>query len=358
MNPPAHATAEFEPMAEGPVVCEYRMRVRVPDGLRPELRSKNLDVRWRFYNRSHWFVRSYYPDDYETVIDGRDCRNRITVGDEIESGKGNLLLSTYKHHDGTRYRAGDLYAEILLARIEDLKQREPELIERAMESLGIDPSEAPAQWSWDHYWRLFCVIEELLPESVLREETERIWKSANDIVWSDTEHNLMKFTEDFVDVNGEPTQTIFPTDARKTCEYSPLTGYSFVRYVNRTIPRMQIVQRHDSGWVNWGTNGENEYPELPSRIHDLVCLWPVRRLGSGGRKDGESGSGQCATIGTLLPVVRRGRRHDRSKAPTLDRIVSFWRGPLSCRYPYSGSASSTPHFGPARCLRWPIGSVP
>ena len=264
VNPPAHATAEFEPMAEGPVVCEYRMRVRVPDGLRPELRSKNLDVRWRFYHRSHWFVRSYYPDDYETVIDGRDCRNRITVGDEIESGKGNLLLSTYKHHDGTRYRAGDLYAEILLARIEDLKKREPELIERAMESLGIDPSEAPAQWSWDHYWRLFCVIEELLPESVLREETERIWKSANEIVWSDTEHNLMKFTEDFVDVNGEPTQTIFPTDARKTCEYSPLTGYSFVRYVNRTIPRMQIVQRHDSGWVNWGTNGENEYPELPS----------------------------------------------------------------------------------------------
>ena len=27
---------------------------------------------------------------------------------------------------------------------------------------------------------------------------------------------------------------------------------------------MQIVQRKASGWVNWGTNGENEYPELPS----------------------------------------------------------------------------------------------
>jgi hypothetical protein len=24
------------------------------------------------------------------------------------------------------------------------------------------------------------------------------------------------------------------------------------------------VQRQESGWVNWGTNGKNEYPELPS----------------------------------------------------------------------------------------------
>ena len=182
----------------------------------------------------------------------------------MESGKGNLLLSAYKHHDGTRYRAGDLYAEILLARIEDLQKREPDLIAKAMENLGIDPSEDPSQWSWEHCWRLFCVMEELLPESVLREETERIWKSANEIVWSDTQHTLMKFTEAFVDVNREPTQTIFPLNARKTCEYSPVTGYSFVRYVNRTIPRMQIVQRYVSGWVNCGTDGENEYPEMPS----------------------------------------------------------------------------------------------
>ena len=25
----------------------------------------------------------------------------------------------------------------------------------------------------------------------------------------------------------------------------------------------QIVQRRQSGWVNWGSNGENECPELP-----------------------------------------------------------------------------------------------
>jgi hypothetical protein len=65
-------------------------------------------------------------------------------------------------------------------------------------------------------------------------------------------------------VSREPQQTIFPLDARKTYEFSPLTGYAFVRYVNRTVPRMQIVQRQESGWVNWGTNGENEVPEVPS----------------------------------------------------------------------------------------------
>src|SRR5271166_1000071 len=115
----------------------------------------------------------------------------------------------------------------------------------------------------DH-WRLFCVIEGVLDRSVLQREVENIWQQANRIVWTDREHNRMKYTSDFVDVSREPQQTIFPLDARKTYELSPITGYAFVRYVNRTVPRMQIVQRQESGWVNWGTNGENEYPEMPS----------------------------------------------------------------------------------------------
>jgi hypothetical protein len=264
VNPPAHMIINVEPIAEGPVLCQYRMHGVIPDGLRPELRGKNLEILWSFYYRSHWFVRSYFVDDYETTIDGRPCRNRITVGDEIESGKGNLLLSTYRHHDGTRYRAGDLYAGILLERLRDLQARNPEAVDAAMKKLGIDPKEDPASWHWDNYWRMFCVIEGALPRDVLTGEVERIWKSANEIVSSDKDHNLLKFTEDAVDVNREPQQTIFPLNAQKTCEYSPLSGYSFVRYVNRTIPRMQIVQRYDSGWINWGTNGENEYPEMPA----------------------------------------------------------------------------------------------
>lgn len=264
VNPPAHMVIDVEPIVEGPLLCQYRMRGRVPDGLLPELRGKTIEIWWSFYYRSHWFVRSYFVDDYATTIDGRPCSNRITVGDEIESGKSNLLLSTYRHHDGTRYRAGDLYAEILVERLKDLRARNPEAVSDAMAKLGIDPREDPSTWHWDNYWRMFCVIEGALPTDVLTNEVDRIWRSANEIVWSDRDHNLMKFTDDAVDVNREPQQTIFPLNARKTCEYSPLTGYSFVRYVNRTVPRMQIVQRYDSGWVNWGTNGENEYPEMPT----------------------------------------------------------------------------------------------
>ena len=264
VNPPAHVIAEIEPITEGPITCQYRMTVNVPDGLLPELQGKTIEIWWSFFWNSAWFVRSYFVDDYETTIDGRPCRNRITVGDEIESGKHNLLLSTYRHHDGTRYRAGDLYAEILLERLKDLQERNPEAVSNAMEKLNIDPEEDPASWHWDNYWRMFCVLEGALPRDVLEDEVERIWKSANDIVWSDKDHNLMKYTDDAVDVNQEPQQTIFPLNAQKTCEYSPLSEYAFVRYVNRPIPRMQIVQRYDSGWVNWGTNGENEYPELPS----------------------------------------------------------------------------------------------
>jgi hypothetical protein len=155
-------------------------------------------------------------------------------------------------------------AEILLDCIRKLQEREPEAMRRAMEKLGIDPAEDPATWHWDNYWRLFCVIEGVLDRSVLQREVENIWQQANGIVWTDREHNRMKYTSDFVDVSREPQQTIFPLDARKTYELSPITGYSFVRYVNRTVPRMQIVQRQESGWVNWGTNGENEYPEMPS----------------------------------------------------------------------------------------------
>ncbi|MFO1061574.1 MAG: hypothetical protein U1E53_31965 [Dongiaceae bacterium] len=264
VNPPAHLVIDVEPLFEGPVACRYRLHGTIPDGLRPELRGKRLEMIWTFFADSPWFLRTYLPDPYETTIDGRPCRNRITVGDEIESGKGKLLLSTYRHDGGTAWRGGDLYAEILLDCIRKLQAREPAAMARAMAKLGIDPAEDPASWHWDNYWRLFSVMEGALEGAVLEREVETIWREANRIVWSDREHNRMKYSSDFVDVSREPQQTIFPLDARKTYEYSPETGYAFVRYVNRTIPRMQIVQRLESGWVNWGTNGENEYPELPS----------------------------------------------------------------------------------------------
>ena len=72
------------------------------------------------------------------------------------------------------------------------------------------------------------------------------------------------YINDFVDVNAEPQQTIFAINTNKSCETNSSNNYSFVRYVNNNIGRLQIVQRKASGWVNWGTNGENEFPELPS----------------------------------------------------------------------------------------------
>ena len=264
VNPPAHMVIDVEPIAEGPVLCRYRMRGMVPDGLLPELRGKTIEIWWSFWHRSPWFVRSYFVDDYETTIDGRPVSNRITVGDEIESGKGNLLLSSYRHYEGTRYRAGDLYHALLLERIHDLRNRNPDLLRTAAAKLGIDPEGDPARWHWDNYWRMFCVIEGALPAHVLRAEAEGIWRSANKVVWSDAGHAKVHYSEDFIDVSRMPQESIFPLDARKTCDFGADTGYSFVRYVNRTVPRMDIIHRRESGWVNWGTNGENEYPEMPT----------------------------------------------------------------------------------------------
>ena len=68
----------------------------------------------------------------------------------------------------------------------------------------------------------------------------------------------------FVDVNSAPEQTIFPMSANKTAELNEDTGYAMVWYTSNVVSRYQIVQRNDSGWVNWGTNGENEHPELPT----------------------------------------------------------------------------------------------
>lgn len=264
VNPPAHMVIDIDPVDEGPVLCRYRLHGAVPNGLDPNLHDKRLEMWWTFYHGSPWFERTYVLDPYETVIDRRPVSNRMTVGDEIESGKGNLLLSSYRHYGGTAYRAGDLYAGILLDCVNRLREDHPDETAAALEQLGIDVEEDPSTWHWDNYWRLFCVLEDALPREILTRQLESIVETANRVVWSDRAHTFLHYSEDFVEVDAAPDQTIFPTDARKTCAYSPATGYSFLYCVNSTIPRMQIVQRQDSGWVNWGTNGENEYPELLS----------------------------------------------------------------------------------------------
>lgn len=95
-------------------------------------------------------------------------------------------------------------------------------------------------------------------------EKKFFYSHENKIAWSNKEHCAINKKNDFVDVNAEPQQTIFAINTNKTCETNSSTNYSFARYTNNNIGRLQIVQRKASGWVNWGTNGENEFPELPS----------------------------------------------------------------------------------------------
>ena len=64
---PAHAAALLrQGLQDGPLAWS-------------ELRRKRLEMIWTFFADSPWFLRTYLPDAYETVIDGRPCRNRITV---------------------------------------------------------------------------------------------------------------------------------------------------------------------------------------------------------------------------------------------------------------------------------------
>ena len=292
VNPPAHMVIDVEPVVEGPVFCQYRMRGTVPDGLRPELQGKNLEIWWSFYHRSHWFVRSYFLDDYETTIDGRPCRNRITVGDEIESGKGKLLLSTYKHYQGTRYRAGDQYHKLLLDRIRDLKQREPAAVLAAMEKLGIEPGEDPASWHWDNYWRLFCVIEGALPRGVLAREVESIWRSANEIVWSDKSPQPRALHAGLY--RREPHAAAIHLSARCAQDLRVWPGDRLQLRALRQ-PHRAAHEHHPAPRFRLGELGHQRRERISGaavRLDHLVGLRAVRRLGSGGRQDGNAARGR------------------------------------------------------------------
>ena len=103
-----------------------------------------------------------------------------------------------------------------------------------------------------------------MPREDLKRVVKEIGQDANKTVWSNKDHCTVKKDSNFVDVNQVPQQTIFAINTNKSCESNSENNYSFVRYSNNNIGRLQIVQRKASGWVNWGTNGENEFPELPS----------------------------------------------------------------------------------------------
>jgi hypothetical protein len=268
INPPEHTVVEVDAEVEGPVYCRYRFRGDIPPGLDPNLRDKSFEIVWQFFANTPWFIRTYHVDSYETVVDNMPVINKITVGDEYESGQGQVVFSRFGAYGGTRYRTGDPYARILadgVYRLLDLPEDEaPAGLKRFKEAIGDDINAV----SWDYFWRLFCVREGVLTDEEIREHIREILDEAHRAIHASERTNDYR-QGDLVDVSAEPDQTIFPVNASKTVELNPETGWAMVWRTSNPVARYQIVQRPASGWVNWGTNGENEYPELPigSTIH-------------------------------------------------------------------------------------------
>nr|WP_240480067.1 hypothetical protein [Paenibacillus fonticola] len=263
INPPEHTKVECIVEEEGPIYCRYRMNGRVPDGLDENLKGKNFSITWEFFHNSPWFRRKYEVDDFSTTVDEIPVVNKITVGDEFESGKGNRVFTSFASYGGTYYREGDLYAKILSEGVHQLLQESDELtgpnVKKYKDAIGDDINKV----SWDYFWRLFCIEEGILePEEIKAHISQIIPESHKQVHQSERNDNVL--FKKFVDVNSSPEQTIFPMSANKTAELNDDTGYAMVWYTSEVVSRYQIVQRNDSGWVNWGTNGENEYPELPT----------------------------------------------------------------------------------------------
>ena len=263
INPPEHTIVECETEVEGPIYCRYRFNGKIPNGLDPALHDKSFSIVWEFFYQSPWFRRTYYVDDFETSVDGMPVINKITVGDEYESGQNNVVFSRFASYGGTFYRQGDLYANILADEVNRiLSQPLDQLPPNARlyrESIGDNINAV----SWDFFWRLFCVKEGILSDEEIKSHVKTILRKAHHVVHNSSRNKEVLFAKD-VDVNSVPEQTIFPLAANKTAEINPESGYAMVWYTSNIVGRYQIVQRKDSGWVNWGTNGENEYPELPT----------------------------------------------------------------------------------------------
>src|SRR5699024_1320229 len=247
---------------EGPLYCRYIFEGTVPNGLDENLKNKKFKITWEFFYNTPWFKRKYEVDDFSTTIDEIPVSNKITVGDEFESGQGNRVFTTFASYGNTFYREGDPYAKLLADTIYQLvdnsnDQNNPG-IKKYKEKIGGDINKL----SWDYFWRIFCVQSDILNKEEIEKHAYNIIKESYKQVHK-SRRNENVLSSKTVNMNLSPEQTIFPLSANKTAELNEETGYSMVWCTSNNVSRYQIVQREDSGWVNWGTNGENEYPELP-----------------------------------------------------------------------------------------------
>jgi hypothetical protein len=260
INPPEHTTVDIETLEHGPVLHHYRMYGTIPDGLLEELKGKTFSIDWKFTYGTPYFTRSYRVDDFQTVINGRSITNKITVGDEFEAGQGDVVFDRFEAYGGTRYRAGDPYAAELAhmvdetiansasgtAKFQDFRRQLTGNIEAA---------------HWDLYWRLFCSWEGALDEEEIRARLGQVRATSH--VLADLPERRWTIEDAPVDVSAVPHETIFAGPASKTAEFHSELDRTMVWWTSEPSGAFQIVQRRQSGWVNWGTNGENECPELP-----------------------------------------------------------------------------------------------
>jgi hypothetical protein len=259
INPPEHTTVEIETVEKGPVLHHYRMHGTIPDGLLPELKRKTFSIDWIFAHKANSFGRRYRVDDFQTIINGRSVTNKITVGDEFEGGQGNLVFDRFAAMGGTRYRSGDPYAGELIAMVAETVQQSTTTGDKINEFRGQLSDIESAHW--DLYWRLFCKWEGVLGDDEIIARLSRVRDASH--VKADLPDRVWQLSDAPVDVSAVPHETIFPGPADKTVEFHSESGRAMVWWTSQPSGAFQIVQRRQSGWVNWGSNGENECPELP-----------------------------------------------------------------------------------------------
>jgi hypothetical protein len=261
INPPEHTIADVEVIECGPILQQYRLTGVVPDGLRDELRSRRFSIDWTFTYGSPYFERTYHVDPFATIVNGRSVVNKITVGDEFESGKNSIAFDRFGAHGGTRYRAGDPYAGLLVKAVAETLASpadRPVKFEQFRALLGRDLESS----HWDLYWRVFSAWEQALPVEELSERLAAVRAEAHVLADLPDRHWLL--ADELVDVAAHPHETIFAGPADRTVELSSTRSHAMVWWTSAPSGAFQIVQRPRSGWVNWGTNSENECPELPS----------------------------------------------------------------------------------------------
>ena len=260
INPAEHLIVDIKPIENGPVMKEYRLSGRIPDGLKPELHGKRFALDWSFYYDVPFFSRVYHVDHFQTTVNQRSIVDKITVGDEFESGIGQLVFDRFATYDGVWYREGDPYSGQLANKVQELVhdgQKRSNRFEDFRKQLTSNMANA----HWDLYWRLFSVWENALSQDEIETNLHDVRQKA--FVLAELNDRPWLFSADPVNVSEVKDQTVFAGPATKSAEINTQTGQAMVWQTEHASNAFQIVQRPQSGWQNWGTNAENECPSLP-----------------------------------------------------------------------------------------------